>query len=73
MNINQIIQMIGTINNPNQALQRIIMQNPQFRGLLNEIKKSGSNPTQYLKEYAQKNNIDLTPINDILNSKGVKF
>lgn len=72
-NINQIIQMIGTINNPEQALQNMIKSNPQMQAMINQVQQSGMNPTAYLQNYAKQNNIDLSPIKDMLNQKGVKF
>ncbi len=71
--INQIVQMIGMVNNPESFLQNAIKSNPQIQPMLNQIQQSGMNPTEFLKNYAQNNHIDLSPIMDILNKKGVKF
>ena len=72
-NINQLIQMLGAINNPEQALQGMMKNNPQMKAMMTQIQQSGMNPTAFLQNYAKQNNIDLSPIKDMLNQKGVKF
>ena len=73
MNINQLIQMIGMINDPQVALQNMIKSNPQVQPMINQIKQNGGNPTDFLKNFAKQNNIDLKPIANILSKRGIKF
>lgn len=71
--INQIVQMLGMVNNPEQFLQNAIKNNPQMAQIMKQVQNSGMGATGFLEQYAKQNNIDLTPIKDMLNKRGVKF
>lgn len=49
-------------SNPNQIIQLLSTQNPQFANLINEIKKSGLSPIEYAKKMALNQNIDVNPM-----------
>lgn len=49
-------------SNPNQIIQILSTQNPQFANLINEIQKSGLSPIEYAKKMALNQNIDVNPM-----------
>jgi len=49
-------------SNPNQIIQLLSTQNPQFASLINEIQKSGLSPIEYAKKMALNQNIDVNPM-----------
>ena len=64
-----ILQLLSS-GNPQQAVQNLMKQNPQFNAVLNQAKQSGS-IEQYVRQYAQQNNIDLEPILNTLRQRGI--
>lgn len=76
MNVNQInnlMNMVGMIQNPQSALQQIMSKNPNASAIINQMNQQGLTPAQYLQQYAKQNNINLAPIQNMLNKHGVKF
>ena len=70
---NSVIQIITNGQNPNQVLQQMIQQNPQAQVLFNQMQQSGMNIRDFTLQYAKQNNINIQPILQQLNQKGIKF
>ena len=70
---NSVIQIITNGQNPNQVLQQMIQQNPQAQVLFNQMQQSGMNIRDFTMQYAKQNNINIQPILQQLNQKGIKF
>ena len=75
--MNNIMQFIlQTINggvNPQQTIQNMIMQNPQAQILFNQMQQSGMSMRDFTLQYAKQNNINLQPIIQQLNQRGIKL
>lgn len=67
--INFILQTMNSGVNPQQLLQ----QNPQAQVLMNQMQQSGLSMRDFTLQYAKQNNIDLQPIIQQLNKRGIKL
>lgn len=70
---NNVLQIIGNGQNPNQIIQQMIQQNPQAQILFNQMQQSGMSMKDFTLQFAKQNNINLQPILNILSQKGIKF
>ena len=70
---NFILQTIGSNVNPQQVVQQLIQQNPQAQVLFNQMQQSGMSMRDFTLQFAKQNNINLQPILQQLNSKGIKL
>lgn len=59
--------------NPQQIIQSLIMQNPQYQMIFNQIQSSGLSTKDYVMQYAKQNNINIQAILNALNQKGYKL
>lgn len=67
--INFILQTMTSGINP----QQLIQQNPQMQILMNQMQQSGMNMRDFTMQYAKQNNINLEPIIQQLNQRGIKL
>lgn len=67
--INFILQTMTSGINP----QQLIQQNPQMQILMNQMQQSGMNMRDFTLQYAKQNNINLEPIIQQLNQRGIKL
>jgi hypothetical protein len=67
--LNFVLQTMTNGINP----QQLIAQNPQAQALLNQMQQSGMNMRDFTLQYAKQNNINLEPIIQQLNQKGIKL
>ena len=72
-NINDIMTFIANGQNPNQALQLLINQNPQAQILFNQMQQSGMSVKDFTLQFARQNNVNIEPILNILSQRGIKF
>ena len=72
-NGNNIMQMLMGGMNPNSIMQNIIRQNPQAQVILNQMQQSGMTPQQYVMQLARQNNVDLSPMLNMLKQRGYKI
>lgn len=72
-NGNNIMQMLMGGMNPNSIMQNIIRQNPQAQVILNQMQQSGMTPQQYVMQLARQNNVDLSPMLNMLKQRGFKL
>lgn len=70
---NTILQIITNGQNPNQVLQNMINQNPQAQILMNQMQQSGLSIKDFTLQYAKQNNINIQPILQTLNQRGIKL
>lgn len=71
--LNNLMQLIAGGMNPQQIIQNITQQNPQIQVLLNQARQSGMTPQQYAIQYAKQNNINIQPLINLLNNRGIKL
>ena len=67
--INFILQTMTSGINP----QQLIQQNPQAQILFNQMQQSGMSMRDFTLQYAKQNNINLEPIIQQLNQRGIKL
>ena len=67
--INFVLQTLGAGVNP----QQLIAQNPQAQILMNQMQQSGMSIRDFTLQYAKQNNINLQPIIQQLNQRGIKL
>ena len=64
-----MIQTLMNSKNPQQALQNMMMQNPQMGAIMNQVKNSGMSMEQYARQYAKQNNINIDNYTKLFNKK----
>lgn len=69
----QMLQMLSMINNPNQVVQMLAQQNPNVQAILNQMQQSGMTPQQFAMQYARQNNIDINQVANAFRKMGGKF
>ena len=68
-----LMQLMASGNNPQQIVQNMMRQNPQFNAMLNQQKQSGMTMEQFARQYAKQNNIDIDSMANMLRNSGAKF
>lgn len=71
--LNIFYQLINNGNNPQQIIQSMLMRNPQYQMIFNQISQSGLSTKDYVLQYARQNNINIQPMIELLNNKGFKL
>lgn len=71
--LNTINQFLMSGQNPQQIVNNMIMQNPQYKMLFNQVQSSGLSMKDFVMQYAKQNNIDIQPILNALNQRGYKL
>lgn len=71
--LNNLLQSLSVVQNPNQILQNYARQNPQINIILNQMQSSGMSPKQYVMQYAKQNNVDIRPLINMLSQRGIKL
>ena len=71
--LNTINQFILSGQSPQQIVNNMIMQNPQYKMLFNQVQSSGLSLKDFVIQYAKQNNIDIQPILNTLNQRGYKL
>ena len=69
-------QMMQMGRNPQQIMQQVqqmAMQNPQMQTILEQVKQSVMSAKDFTIQYAQKNNIDLNGIVQMLSNYRIKL
>ena len=71
--MNNIMQMLMSGMNPNIIMQNLMRSNPQVQVILNQMQQSGMTPQQYAMQLAKQNNINITPMLNMLRQRGYKI
>ena len=71
--LNTFLQFMKMGNNPQAIIQNAIQQNPNLQGILNQVQNSGLSTKEYVMQYAKQNNIDLSPLIQMINNQGIKL
>ena len=66
-------QLINGGQNPQQIINTILMQNPQYQMIFNQIQSSGLSMKDYVIQYAKQNQIDIQPMINLMQQKGYKL
>lgn len=57
-----LMQLMANGSNPQQTMQNMIKNNPQFNAIMNQQKQSGMSMEDFVRNYAKQNNIDIEPM-----------
>ncbi len=71
--MNMLMQMLSMGNNPQQIIQSMTAQNPQVQAVFNQMQQSGMTPQQYAMQYAKQNNINIQPLVNMMNQRGIRL
>ena len=71
--LNIFNQLISGGQNPQQIINNILMQNPQYQMIFNQIQSSGLSMKDYVLQYARQNQIDIQPMINLMQQKGYKL
>ena len=71
--MNILMQLMSMGQNPQQITNQILSQNPQLKVVFNQMQQSGMSTKDYVMQYAKQNNIDIRPMLDMFNQKGIKL
>ena len=75
MNQNPMFFLMSMLSggNPQAQIKQIIQSNPQAQAIITQMQQSGMTPKQFLNQYARQNNIDLTPMINLLGQNGIRI
>lgn len=65
-----LMQLMANGSNPQQTMQNMIKNNPQFNAIMNQQKQSGMSMEDFVRNYAKQNNIDINPMIEFLKRRG---
>ncbi len=71
--MNFLMQIMNSGNNPQQIIDGMIKQNPQIQVVLNQMKSSGMQPKDYVMQLAKQQGVDITPMINMFNQRGIKM
>lgn len=71
--MNMMMQMLSMGNNPNTIIQQMLQQNPQLQVAINQMRTSGMSPQQYVTQLARQSGTDISPLINMINSRGMRF
>lgn len=71
--MNFLMNLMSMGNNPQQIINNVINQNPQMQVAINQMKSSGMSTKDYVLQYARQNNINIQPIIQMMNSRGINI
>lgn len=67
-----LINMMMSNQHPNQIVQQMLQQNPNAQILMNQLQQSGMHPRDFAFQFARQNNINMQPIMQLFNQRGIK-
>ena len=68
-----LMQMMSSGSTPQQMVQNMMKQNPNFNAIVNQMQNSGMSPEQYVRQYAKQNNINIDQMINTIKNRGFKF
>lgn len=71
--VNSIMQLMQLGQDPNVLVQNMIKQNPQLNVLMNQQQQSGMDWKAFVIQLARQNNVDITPILQSFQQKGIRL
>lgn len=71
--MNFLMNLMSMGNNPQQIINNVLNQNPQMQVAINQMKSSGMSTKDYVLQYARQNNINIQPIIQMMNSRGINI
>lgn len=71
--MNLLMQLLNSGNNPQSIVNNLISQNPQMRAIVSQAKQSGMSMQDYVMNVAKQRNIDIQPMINALKQRGVRF
>ena len=72
MNPLQMLMQLMNSGNPQAMIQQVLSRNPQVNAVLNQQRQSGMSMEQFVRQYAQQNNIDINPMVQFLQNRTIK-
>lgn len=70
--LNLIMNLLSSGENPEQAISMLVGQNPQLSAILQQANKSGMSMKDFTLQYAKQNNINIQPLIDMMSKRGIK-
>ena len=71
--LSSLMQMLNSGNNPQQIFQQMVNNNPQLAPVINQMRQSGMSPQQFVMQLAKQNNININPLVQSLQQRGIKL
>lgn len=68
-----LTQLLQTNNDPSRIIQDLLVQNPKYQILINQMNQSGMSPRQFTEQLCKQNNIDMSTIQNLFNQRGIKL
>lgn len=68
-----LAQLLQMSNDPNKIIQDLLVQNPKYQILLNQMGQSGMSPRQFTEQLFKQNNTDISVIQNLFNQRGIKL
>ena len=71
--INNLNQLMSMGQNPQQIVQNVIANNPQLQQTFSQMAQNNMTPRDMCMQIARQRGIDLTPMIQFMNQRGMKF
>lgn len=71
--MNNLMQLMNMGQNPQQIIQNAIARNPQLQQTFTQMQQNNMSPRDMCMQIAQQRGIDLTPMIQFMNQRGMKI
>ena len=71
--MNNLMQLMNMGQNPQQIIQNAIARNPQLQQTFTQMQQNNMSPRDMCMQIAQQRGIDLTPMIQFMNQRGMRI
>lgn len=71
--INSIMQLMQMGQSPEVLIQNMVRQNPQLQVMFNQQQQSGMDWKSFVMQLARQQNVDITPVLQSFQQKGIRL
>lgn len=71
--INSIMQLMQMGQSPEVLIQNMVRQNPQLQVMFNQQQQSGMDWKAFAMQLARQQNVDITPVLQSFQQKGIRL
>ena len=71
IDINLLMNLIGG-GSPSQMVENMAKNNPNANAILQQVQQSGMSIKDFTLNYAKQNNIDIQPLLNMMQQRGIK-
>lgn len=73
MNIQDMLKLINKDTDPRALTNALLSKNPRLRPIFDQMRQSGMSEKDFVLAYCRQNNIDVSPLLRMFESKGINI